>query len=325
MNRTLRTEAMIAAILFATLSLGSGAGAAETASADKPQAAPSQAKPEETKESKVTVEAKDTKVKDIIESLAKQSKEKFVIESTVKGTVGSLSLKDVSLESALAAVCKTAKIEWRKMYIAPDSKLLEQPDRFASTVRLMCGLSFPDMVMAGSSMNKVGAHFEDKKAVTGAEESALKTLGMSKVYLITNDAAVAAKALAKDKEEKSAAVDKFSQSQLDQMDMFVKMTPEEREQALLASLNMMDQVGPEYMGAIMQTLANSDPESLRRMMNKQMDMLMSMTTDQRRTMMKFQMQAVKMISPDVQKTLQEDAMAIMQEIQQQGVPVTPGN
>jgi len=288
------------------------APAAEVKSAGQPAAAPS--------ESKVTIEAKDTKVKDVLDSLAKQSKEKFVIESTVKGTVASLSLKDVSLESALGAVCTSAKLQWRKIYIAPDSKLLEQPDRFASTVRLMSGLSFPDMVLAGSSMNKVGVHFEDKKAVTGAEESATKTLGMGKVYLITNDAAIAAKASAdeKNKDKTSTAVDQMGELAKQQMDMFLKMTPEEREQALVSNLNMMDQVGPEYMASAMESLMKIDPEKLRRLMSRQTEMLFNMPQEQRRAMMKFNMEAMKTITPELQKMLQEDAIAIMEEMKATG-------
>jgi hypothetical protein len=289
--------------------------AADAPSTDKPQAASAPAKPDESKEPKVSVEAKDTKVKDVLDSLAKQSKEKFVLESTVKGTVASLSLKDVSLESALGAVCTSGKLQWRKIYIAPDSKLLEQPDRLAATVRLMSGLSFPDMVLAASSTNKVGVHFEDKKAVTRAEESATKVLGMGKVYLITNDAAVAAKALAKEKEDKSAGTDKFNELQQSQIDMFMKMTPEEREQAILSGLNMMDQIGPEYMASVMETLASIDPEHMRRLVSKQMEMLFNMSPEQRRSMTKFNMEAMKMITPEQMKILQEDAKQIMKEMQ----------
>jgi type II secretory pathway component GspD/PulD (secretin) len=307
---------VLSAFLVFTLSLACFAVfAADSATAAKPAV---ETKAADKAEVKVSVEAKDSKVKDVLDSLAKQSKEEFVVESSVKGDVASLSLRDVTLESALTTLAKTAKIEWRRIYIAPDSKLLEQPDRLAATVRLMSGLSFPDLVLAGASTNKLGVHFEDKAAVKSAEESATKTLGMTSVYLITNDAAVATRALSKEKEEKNAGLDKFNQMQRDQIEMFMKMTPEEREQALMAGINMMDQVSPEYMSAVMQTLMNSDPENLRRMMNKQMDSLMSMSTDQRRSMMKFQMEAAKSISPEVQKMLQEDAMAIMEEMKAQG-------
>jgi len=266
---------------------------------------------EKPAEVKVSVTATDTKVKDILDSLQKQSKERFVVESTVKGDVASLSLTDVSLESALTTVCKSARVVWRKLYIAGDSKLLEQPDKLASTVRLMAGLSFPDMVLAGSSTGRVGVHFEDKTAVKTAEDEAAKTLGMTKVYLITNDAAVAAKAAEK---EKSSVLDGFINSSKEQMDMFMKMTPEEREQAMMESLNLMDQIGPDYMAAAMQTVMKMDSEYLNRMQQRQMDVIFSMPEEQRRAMIKMNMKQMSNINPEQQKILMEDAKAVMEEM-----------
>jgi len=112
-------------------------------------------------------------------------------------------------------------------------------------------------------------------------------------------------------------VHKYTQSVQDQLDMFMKMAPEEREQALVASLNMMDTVGPEYYSSVMQTLMNSDPENLKRVMSRQTDMLFSMSQEQRRQMIKLNMQMMQNISPEVQKMLQEDTKAIMDEMKSQ--------
>ena len=303
----LATLAVVAALLSGTWAAETVPAAKTENTAEKTDAAAA--------ELKVSVEAKDTKIAEVLDSLAKQSREKLIAESTVKGTIASLSLKNVSFESALGAVCSSAKLQWRKIYIAPDSKLLEQPDRLAATVRLMSGLSFPDMVLAGSSTNRVCAHLEDKKAVAGAEESAAKTLGMARVYLITNDAAVAARALAAEKESKTANAEKFAQLTKDQMQMFMQMTPEEREQALVSNLNMMDQVGPEYMAAVMESLAGIDPENLRRVVSKQTEMLFGMSAEQRRAVMRLNIEAMKMITPEQQRILAEDAAEVMKEIQ----------
>jgi len=299
-------------LLVMALTLAAGSFAAESTGKEPAKTEPAAAAAKDT-EVKVSVSAKDTKVREVLDSLAKQSKEKLIIESSVKG--------EVSSQSALSAVCKSSKMEWRKIYIAEDSKLLEQPDRLAATVRLMSGLSFPDMVLAGSSLSKVAVHFGEKNAVQKAEASLPKELGMVRVYLITNDAATLARALAKENEAKknseSAAVQKYADIAQEQMDMFMKMTPEEREQALVSNLNMMDQVGPEYMSAVMQTMMNIDPENLRRLVSKQTEMLFSMSPEQRRSMMRFNIEAMKMITPEQQKMLQEDAMALMEEMKSQ--------
>lgn len=267
---------------------------------------------------RVSVSANDSGVREVLESIAKQSKEKIVVESSVKGDV-KLSLTDSQLEPALSAVCKAGKLEWRKVYLSPDSKLIEQPDKFASTIRLMSGMSFPDMVLAGSSLNKVGAHLENAKAVSAAEDAAVKSLGMIRVYLVTNDAAIAAKSREtdKDKTEKSK-VDKYVDMQKDQLDAFMKMSPEEREQAIMASLDLNDQIDPSYVGAAMEALTRADPEMLSRRLARQSDMMMTMSTDARRSMIKMGLKMQSMINPDLQKIMQEDTQAVIEELKAEG-------
>jgi len=264
---------------------------------------------------KVTISANDTPVAEIITSIASQAKQKVLMESNVKGKV-SMAVKEVTIDSALSAVCKSTNLVWRKVYIDPKSELLDKPDRFAATLRLMAGLSFPDLVVAGSSNNKIGVLCQQKQGVEDAQDKIVKDLGMEPVYLVSNDSAVAAKEAAKEA-EKNTAVHKYTQSVQDQLDMFMKMAPEEREQALVASLNMMDTVGPEYYSSVMQTLMNSDPENLKRVMSRQTDMLFSMSQEQRRQMIKLNMQMMQNISPEVQKMLQEDTKAIMDEMKSQ--------
>lgn len=262
--------------------------------------------------SKVSLSASDgMPAAEAFESLAKQSGMKILLESTVKGKV-TVSLKDVPLEAALTAACKGTNMVWRKVYIDPKSELMEKPDRFAATLRLMSGLSFPDLVVAASSNNKIGVICQQKQGVEDAQDKIVKDLGLAPVYLISNDALVAAK-----EAEKNTAVNKFTQASKDQIDMFMKMTPEEREQALLESLNMMDTVGPEYYAAAMQALMNTNPETLKRIQARQTEMLFAMPVEQRRAMIKMNIEAMKNITPEQQKILQEDAMAVMEELKNQ--------
>jgi len=262
--------------------------------------------------SKVSLSASDgMPAAEAFESLAKQSGMKILLESTVKGKV-TVSLKDVPLEAALTAACKGTNMVWRKVYIDPKSELLDKPDRFAATLRLMSGLSFPDMVVAASSNNKIGVVCQQKQGVEDAQDKIVKALGLAPVYLVSNDALVAAK-----EAQKNTAVNKFTQASKEQIDMFMKMTPEEREQALLESLNMMDNVGPEYYAAAMQALMNTNPETLRRIQARQTDMLFSMPAEQRRAMIRMNMEAMKNITPEQQRILQEDAMAVMEELKNQ--------
>lgn len=264
----------------------------------------------------VTVSASGTPVKEVLTSLAAQSKQKIIVETSVKGSITS-PVKESSIEAALTSVCKSARLVWRKVYIDPKSELLEKPDRLASTLRLLTGMSFPDMVVAGSSTSKLSLVCQQKQTVEGAQEKIVKDLGMEPVYLVSNDLTIAAR------DDASASVKNYSKMAKDQLDLFMKMTPEEREQALLESLNMMDQMGPEYYASLMQTMMNSNPESLRRLQARQTDMLFQMPADVRRQMIRMNFEVMKNITPEQQKLIQEDAKAVMEEMQKAGQ--APGN
>lgn len=265
----------------------------------------------------VTVSADGTPVKDVLASLASQSKNKIIVESSVKGTV-KVGVKDTSLDSALNTVCKANSLTWRKIYIDPKSELLDKPDRLAAILRLMTGMSFPDVVVAGSSTNKVGLICQQKQGVEGAQDKIIKDLGMEPVYLVSNDATVAAR------QGTSAAVNSYTKSAKDQLDMFLKMTPEEREQALTASLDMMNNIGPDYYASMMQTLLNTNPDTLKQLQARQTEMLFQMPAETRRAMIRMNMDAMKSITPEQQKMLQEDAMAVMQE-QKNAQPTQPAH
>jgi hypothetical protein len=261
--------------------------------------------------SKITLDVKDKPVAEAITSIASQSKCKILAESNIKGKV-TLALNDVPVDAALTAVCKSTNLIWRKVYIDPKSELLDKPDRFAATLRLMAGLSFPDLVIASSSNSKIGVHCQQKQGVQDAQDKIVKDLGMEPVYLVSNDALVAAKEAAK-----NTPVSKYTEMAKEQLDMFMKMTPEDREQAMMAGLDLMDSVGPEYYSSMMQTMMNSDPVKLQRIQKRGTDMLFSMTSEQRRQMMRMNMHAMDNVTPEQMQILQEDAKAIAEEIKNQ--------
>lgn len=298
------------AVVLLVCALAGGAWAAAGSETGKITSDPAK----ETGSQSVSIDVKDKKVVEILDSFAKQTKAKILVESTVTGNV-STTLVEIPLEAALTAVSKiSGKMQWRKLYLAADSDLMKQPDRLASTVRLMAGFSFPSLVVAGSSTGKLAAHFDDKKGVTAAEDVAAKTLEMVKVYLVTNDAAVAAKAKADEKKEAKDALDKYTKLQQDQIDAFMKMTPEQREKAILAQMDLMERVGPEYMGAAMDALLKADPEAMRQRMARQSEMMLNMSSEARRSMMRLSIQSQQMISPELRRLLEEDAKAIMEEM-----------
>ncbi|MCE5323969.1 DUF4974 domain-containing protein [bacterium] len=291
------------------LAVGAGAFAAnEIKTEAKDSAAEAAATSDEVK---ISIDAKDMDAADVFKTLAEKSKQKIVVESSVKNNMTFL-LSELPLQTILETICKTEKLDWRKVYIDPKSKLLEQPDRLAATIRLASGLSFPDIVIAGSSSKKCMLHSENDAGVQAALDTVVNKEGLQLVYVITNDAAVAAK-----KAEDNKAVNKFKDSAKEQMDLFMSMSPEEREQAIIANLDMMNNIGPEYMSAVMQTMLNANPDSIKLMVSRQTDMLFNMPQEQRRAMLKLNMQTMSMITAEQREILQEDAKAVAEEMKEE--------
>lgn len=268
------------------------------------------AAPEAQAEPKVTVSADGTKVSDVLESLVAQSKEKIVAESSVKGSV-TFAVNDVPLETALGAMCSASKLQWRRVYVKEESKILEQPDRLAAISRLVTGVGLPDVVVAESSTGTVAAHYVDPKAVARLAASLEQQEGMVRVYVVTNDSAAAAKAV---EAEKSDAVQAYTDASKKLIDDFLKMTPEEQEQAIVAGITLYEQMDPSYMSSVMQALMNTDQDLLKRMVSRQTEMLFHMPEDQRRSMMRMNMEMMQHLTPEQVQILQEDARAVMEQM-----------
>ncbi|MDO8586725.1 MAG: hypothetical protein Q7T82_06750 [Armatimonadota bacterium] len=273
------------------------------------------AKPAEVK---ITVNANGAKVTEVLQSIARQGREKVIVESVVKGEV-TLSLKDKSFEDALSTVCKSNKLDWRKVYVGKDAKLIEQPDRFAATVRLTTAMTYPDMVVSGSSTGKIGLFAKDQKAVGKFDDKMASDLGLTRVYLVTDDAKMAAK-LAEKKADDS--INDYLKKSKEQMEAFMKMTPEQQEQAMMEGLNAADQYPADYSAMAIRAMMSLDPELMRQRMAKQsqaaFDAMFGMPREQRRAFFRMQMQmstsAMSSMTPEQQQMLQDDIKAIQAEM-----------
>ena len=292
--------------LVFTLAIGA---MAETAAAAKPA------------EVKVTVNVNQTKVTEVLQSIAQQGKEKVIVESVVKGDV-TVSLKDLSFEVALSTICKSCKLDWRKVYIGKDDKTLEQPDRFAATVRFLTAITYPDMVVSGSSTGKIGMFAKDQKAIDKFDDKMANDLGLTRVYLVTDDTKVAAKLAEKKAEE---PLTDYVKKSMEQMEVFMKMTPEQQEQAMMESLSMLDQFPADYTAMAMRAVMSVDPELMRQKMARQsqmaFDAMFSMPQEQRRAFFKMQMEAgaSSAMTPEQKQMLMDDIKAIQDEMK----PIQP--
>jgi hypothetical protein len=310
----MRRIVMLAA-LSATLVLAAAAAfAAEPVPADPCPVAKVAAGATSTAEPKITIEADDAKLDQLVAKVAEQSKKKIIAESTVKGNVPHFSVTGVTLEAALGAICKSGKCEWRRVFLPADSKLLEQPDKLASTLRLVTAMGFPEMVISGASNGKIAAHYVQDKSVKSVQDIAMKDPALTEVYVVTNDMAVAEKP----KDDKNKALEDYIKQQKEMMDKFTKMTPEEQEQAMLEGINMFENMDPSYMASAMKAVSKMDPDQFARLANRSTEMMTAMSQEDRRAFLKMSMKMQPKMDPQYMKMMQEDMQAVMEELKAEG-------
>ncbi len=266
----------------------------------------------------VTIDAMDQPVNDVLSNIAKATGDTILVEKLVSGNV-TAKVKDAKIDTALDAVCKSLHIQWRKIYVMPDTMLYKDADALAAQMRTVLALRFPDMVISPDGSGGSFIHVQKEKAadeITGALPTAA---GFKPVYLVTDDA----KAYQKDlKDESKKKIKNYVDAQKQMMKDFLEMTPEERKAVLKESMNLMNQLGPEGMKEYMNAVFELDPEYLGEMNKMSMQVMMDMDQQTRRNLlrMSIQQQANIMngLTPDQQKMFQDDIQAIMQEMQQSG-------
>ena len=68
-------------------------------------------------------------------------------------------------------------------------------------------------------------------------------------------------------------------------------------------MDLMERVGPEYMGAAMEALARSDPVAMQQRIARQTEMMLNIDPEARRAMIRMSMQSQQSISPEAQAAL----------------------
>lgn len=290
-------------LLLCVLMLGSAGLAQTEAVGERPE------KPETpaASEKLVSFSVSDEKVSKATDEICKQAGVRILLEKTAEVKITG-NVEQVSVEDALAVICKAGELEWRRIYIKADSPMLKNPEMLASTLRLMEGLKFPDMIIEKTSTKESLVHVGNKPTVDAVPISLRKDMGMVALYLITND-----KAAKKAKEKADSSVEKYMALQKESMELFLKMTPEEREQAMVTGMGMVQQMDPNYMTAATHALMKN-PGMMEQIMQTQMQGMFQMPAEDRRAIMRMQIQAMQFITPEMRQLMQEDAIAVMKEM-----------
>ncbi len=255
----------------------------------------------------VSFSVSDEKVSKATDEICKQSGARILLEKTAEVNI-TANVDGVPVEEALGVITKAGDLAWRKIYIKADSPMLKNPESLAATLRLMEGLKFPDLIIERTSTMENLVHVANKPTVDAVPAALRKDMGMVPLYLITND-----KAAKKAKEKAESNVEKYMKLQKDSMDMFLKMTPEEREQAMVNGMSLMYQMDPNFMTSATQALMKN-PGMMEQVMQTQMQSMFKMPAEDRRAIMRMQMQAMQFITPEQMEIMKEDAMAVMKEM-----------
>jgi len=255
----------------------------------------------------VSFSVDDKKVSEATDQICKQAGVRILLEKTAEVKI-TANVDKVSVEDALGVICKAGDLAWRRIYVKVDSPLLKNPETLASTLRLMEGLKFPDLIIEKTSTLEHLVHIAKKPVVDAVPSAMRKDMGMVPLYLITND-----KAAKKAKEKAESNVEKYLALQRESMELFMKMTPEEREQAMADGMGLMQQMDPNYMLAATRSLMKN-PETMGQIVQTQMQGIFSMPPADRQALMRMQMQAMQFITPEQQEILKQDAIAVMKEM-----------
>jgi hypothetical protein len=189
-------------------------------------------------QAKVTIDARDLAIKDLVSQLAQQTGASIVLDPKAHGSV-TISLKDSDLNQALDTVANLGKLTWKKLQFAKPTEENVKLDEIKSAMLTLASLSM------------VGLSVEDPKAKTSTvfakglastpDTSGLKLpegYSWATVYVILPTESASDKT-ATDKASSGAGTAKQVLMEL------AKMTPEERKQYYAAEMSAEMSMAPE--------------------------------------------------------------------------------
>ena len=185
---------------------------------------------------KVTIDAQDTPIKDVVSQISQQTGASIVLDPKATGSV-TISLKDADLNQALDTIAKLSKLTWKKLQFAKPTDETVKLDEIKSAMLTLASLSMVGLSVEDPSAKTStvfakglpstpdtsglklpeGYSWATVYAILPAESSSDKPKGRS-------DAAVTAKQVLTD---------------------LAKMTPEDRKQYFAAEMAMEMSMAPE--------------------------------------------------------------------------------
>ncbi|MEN6519800.1 MAG: hypothetical protein ABFD46_01420 [Armatimonadota bacterium] len=266
------------------------------------------------KDKTVTIDVKDKPVADVLKDIAASTGQTILVEKLVDGKI-TASIKDTTVEKALDSITKILGIEWRKIQVVTGSSLAKDADALAAQMRTVLALKFPDMLISPAGAGGSFVHVQGETTAKEITKTVPSPAGFTTVYLVTDDE-MAYKQELKDESQKKVA--KYAAACKEMMEMFLSMTAEERAAALKESMGVMNQLGPEAMVDMMNSMQDIDPSYMAEMSKAAMQAMLSMDPEARKNMLRSQMQQqiemMKSLSPEQLQQFQKDAAEVATEM-----------
>lgn len=222
---------------------------------------------------KVTIDAKDMALDQIVMKLSEQAGVQIILDT---GVVGSFSgeLSDIEIEKLLNLITDANNLKWQKLYAKPDEEGKIPMSNVKAQVEAISILEDTPLVVFDPATGKktVFARLE-QKAVDSAVDPG--KLGMKEFYFIFKPKDPVK---VEEKPEESAAA-KFGQLRQQQMELFMKMSPEEQkaaiEQEVACIMNMPTEDQVNLMKGFFGAARDMDPQMRDQFRRTMMDAIRS--------------------------------------------------
>lgn len=205
---------------------------------------------------KVTLDAKDMPLDQVVADLGKQSGFRIMLDSGVSGQVTG-SFNSIELEKLLDAITKPTSLKWQKLYLpTPDDQkpTLEQVKARAAAISAITG---SPVVIYDPATGKQKVFVEQDPKSPSVDTA---KLGLTPVYLVSKPKTETA---ATDQKSSDAAV-RYKALETERMSLLASMTSEQRvaatHQEMLSMINLDPTIRQQIMIDQMSARHNMDPQ-----------------------------------------------------------------
>jgi hypothetical protein len=255
------------------------------------QPAPGRA-PSDAQAQPIVLEFDRIDIQRVAQNLSERTQKNVVLDGSVKQTLPVTSTGSArTLEEALDRLTKPLGLVWKKVYVTRTTGAASG-ERIARLVETVKGVASTGIVVEDPATRKVTLYLRDLPAAPDLEAQ-IRTAWpfLDPVYLVS-DPRPSARSDEKKQRPKPNSPEQFAEMERERMDLFLKMSPEDRAKAMQQAMNQVFQADPAAMQQMMQAG-----------MQAWMQMMQQMTPEQRQQFLTMSMQMMQSIPPETWQNL----------------------